>query len=595
MKYVNTFLLQLLLINCLGQSIDFGIEVQQNNNKASTHLWSNEASRFNRAFSYVDLNSDTVDVHFTNFSMANNFEMPIYFRLNAQKRYFLDLKFSGSSHTFTMNGVSNYAQSYYEQNYGTYDDFLAQAQADGFDTVSQDDYNNYINATMAQNEQPLRSTEEFKLLIMSANFGVRLFPHRSIKPYLTAGMTFKRKYEKVNYHYVDFNKPNVYREDQLFDGVNKFLTDTWYFNFGMGAEFYRFRFGVYYQMGFSFQFANTSTNDVVVNVNAVTPFDRIYSYGFCLSSNLFSAPLGKRVTKEELNDDQLLISNIKKKQSNWDIGLRYNRRGFNTLSSFYENPENQLNLMTRDSILFNHNGSIVSAEKIEFISLGKVQRIAWSGQLEFIVSKNFNERLSVELSVGYSNLKIDIASTEFTATVIHGDSINPSSYYYSSSEPRIRPGAYRTNSVIINNCFSASYQILSRDLFSLRIKAGLGYSRITYTTPIVTPDGVNELTIYEVFNLNPNHSDLSIHLGSVNLDPEGNPDDLFSSFDDPSTGIYPRFERYVFPTFRVGFEAEIERFMLGFSFEKNLGYMDGFLLNQYATFYLSLGYKIWRL
>ena len=71
-----------------GQSIDFGVEVQQNTNLVKKWLLTDELSEYNRAFSILDNNADTVNVYFNSFSMSNNFEIPFYFRYNFKKRSF---------------------------------------------------------------------------------------------------------------------------------------------------------------------------------------------------------------------------------------------------------------------------------------------------------------------------------------------------------------------------------------------------------------------------------------------------------------------------------------------------------------------------
>jgi hypothetical protein len=38
-------------------------------------------------------------------------------------------------------------------------------------------------------------------------------------------------------------------------------------------------------------------------------------------------------------------------------------------------------------------------------------------------------------------------------------------------------------------------------------------------------------------------------------------------------------------------ESTIDRFAVGFSYERNLGYMDGFMLNDYNSLYLTIGYR----
>ncbi len=165
-----TFLL--FTITSWSQSLDFGIEVQQNNNLVKKWLQTDALNDYNRAFSLADIHGDTLNVYFNTFSMTNNFEIPLYFRYNFKKRFFADLKLSNTTHTLNMEGVSNYNESFFISNYGTFSDFEAQAQINGFTSVDTSDYLNYINTAKNQYLQSIRSKEEFKVLSFTSNFGL---------------------------------------------------------------------------------------------------------------------------------------------------------------------------------------------------------------------------------------------------------------------------------------------------------------------------------------------------------------------------------------------------------------------------------------
>lgn len=584
-----------------SQTFDFGVEVQQNNDRVKKWLMTDQLSDFNKAFSLKDINGDTMNVYFTSFSMTNNFEIPLYFRYNFRTRYFVDLKLSNTAHTLNMEGISNYNETFFTTNFGTYDDFLTQAQADGFSNIDTSDYINYMNASKAQFEQTVRSTEDFRVLSLSANFGVRLMPHRSVKPYLTAGFTVKGKYRKYSYQYLDFTSSNIYDHSKVSQGVNKFSETTYYMNLGFGVEFYRFRAGVYYQGGFSFQTTNGSTNDVVIDVNPFTPFERIHSYGFSLCANLFSAPVGKRVIQEDLGTDEMILSNVRKKEYKWEFDLRLNRRGFNDVTSFYANEDNRLSVMTRDSILFNNGSNIQSAEKVEMVSLGDIKRISWSGQLDLVLIRHLNKRFAIEGVIGGSNLTTDIEATELTATVLH-DTTTGSSWYFGNSEPRINAGVYRSRFNLTNFSIALRYKLIDRDLFELSLIAGSGFTGMVQISLeyIDLPDGVNELDIYNELDnryFYGNTTALYAHQGPMAVNLSASPEEFFSNFG--STRLdknwqTPKKQRAGFPMVRFGFEAAIDRFTIGMSFEHSRDYMDGFLLNEYSSVFFSVGYKLWR-
>jgi len=600
MKKGLIFFLMIAVKSAMAQTLDFGIEVQQNTNLVKKWLLTDDLSEFNRAFSLVDINQDTMNVHFTTFSMTNNFEVPIYFRYNLS-RYFVDFKMSNTSHTLKMEGVSNYNDSYFTANYGTYSDFEAQAQADGFTNVTQSDYNNYINAAKAETRNLIRSKEEFKVLSMTTNFGVRLMPHRSIKPYITAGFTYKAKYHKYLYQDLEFTSPNVYDVSKINEGVNKFSDRTYYLNFGLGFEFYRFRVGFYYQAGFAFQATNAQTNSVVVEVNPITPFERIQSYGFSICANLFSTTPKSIVTYDEITDNEIVLSNIKRKKYKSDFGIRFNRRGYNDINTYYTNPDNRLSVMSRDSILYNNNGTIVSAEKVEMLTFGDVKRIFWSGQLDLVYNRYFGKRFGLEFALGFSSLTTDIETIELIATVVH-DSVNGPSYLNSSSEPRLRSGVYRNTFNITNFTTSITYKLIDRDLFGLNLLFGSGASFMLHRslTFVDLPDGVNELGIYQTIDGNYcslGDNSLYAYQGPMSVDLDASPNDVFTKFSNTKldgSWSTPKPERFRFPTLRIGFEATIDRYTLGMSIEKSTTYMDGFLLNTYRSIYFSVGYRFIR-
>lgn len=138
-----------------SQSLDFGVEVNNSFNFVEKIDNSDPYASSNLALSVVDLGGDTSDIFFSKFKMENNFELPLYFRFNLRKRWFFDAKLSNSSNTLTMEGVSNYNNQYYTTNYGTYDQFIIDAFANGFMNADSTDYENYINSAKDLNESEI--------------------------------------------------------------------------------------------------------------------------------------------------------------------------------------------------------------------------------------------------------------------------------------------------------------------------------------------------------------------------------------------------------------------------------------------------------
>lgn len=583
----------------ISQKIDFGVEVQQNTNLVQEWVGSNDLNKFNQAFSLTDVQGDTLNIFFNEFSMVNNFEIPLYFRFNLQKRFFFDLKISNVSHKLNMQGISNYTDYYYLNNYGTYADFESQAIANGFANVDTSDYQNYMNVIIENNKQNIAWDESFKLLSFTGNIGVRLLPHRSINPYMYVGFTLKNKYSKSTYSYFDFDNVNVYENQKVQQGVNKFADRTYYINAGLGAEFYRFRLGVYYQGGLAFQFSNGKTNDIVYDVNRITPFKRIHSYGFNLSVNLFSAPIGKKVVYNDLQSEQLVFSNVKEKRMKWDFQFKFSRRFFFNVTSFYNDSGKALVLMARDTILFNNGTNLQSGEKIEVSTFGDLKKVEWSGQVDFALTRHFSKRFSVEFSLSASMLTADIETMDMKATVAH-DSLG-NFWFIDDKQPRINPGVFRTSYVLSTLSWALKYKIFDREIFDLSVIYGMGRTTLgnVYLSDFGFPNGVNSLDLYDdvdEFYYNDNSTKLNAHNGQINVDFNQSPDVFFNDFGSQkfdNNWQTPKNLRFNYPMIKFGFEASIERFTLGLMMDMSRGYMDGFLLDSYSSLYFSVGYKLW--
>jgi hypothetical protein len=83
----------------------------------------------------------------------------------------------------------------------------------------------------------------------------------------------------------------------------------------------------------------------------------------------------------------------------------------------------------------------------------------------------------------------------------------------------------------------------------------------------------------------------------MTVDFNASPDDFFTNFGSAvlnNSWQTPKKQRAGFPMVRFGFEAAIDRFTIGMSFEHSRDYMDGFLLNEYSSVFFSVGYKLWR-
>jgi hypothetical protein len=583
-----------------AQSIDFGVEVQQNYNSVEKLEIQDKYHPDNLALAVTDLNQDTTNIYFSKFNMENNLEIPLYLRLNFRKRWFIDTKMSHASYRLTMEGVSNFSDAYYTQNYGTYDQFINDANASGFPNANESDYNNYINSTRDLNEYEIRTVEEFRLLSLTANAGVRLLPHKSIKFLIAAGFTVKAKFRKHLYNHIDYSNPVIQDTRAVNSGLDWFSERSTYFNFLVGVEFYRFRASAYVQSGFAYTFPTVLPQPEVVFTEPSTAFDLVQSYGFSLSANLFSVDVGKRVKRDDVSSDEVIISNIKREKDKFEIGVRYDRRILNDLYSYYETPEAKLTVLDVDTVLYNNGGTFQEALNMEMIQLGSIKRIQWNGRVQGFMDVFLTKRLGLRGSIGGSTLIYDIESTQLKATAIDQDTMGLS-YLYTPNTPRLSYAVYRKRVNVVDLGLDLTYRIIDKDLFDLSLTIGAGLTGFAPTefNRNGHPKGVNELDVYTKFDNwygGSDSLDFKLYQGNFDINLNDSPDELMSKLDGPTSefDLDPKNRRFVWPSMRFGMDAHIDRFMVGFGFDMSLGEMDRFLIEQYASFYMSVGYKLWR-
>ena len=580
--------------------IDFGIESQVNSNQVKKWTEFDKYDPSGLSVSVLDIDQDTLDIYFDRFSMENNFEIPIYFRFN-RNRHFLDFKLSNSFNTLKMDGYANYNRNYFESNYGTYQEFEAQALADGFSSVDTADYENYIANAQNNLESNISYIEKFQLLSLTVNYGFRFLPHKSIKPFFSTGFTVKGKYRKINYDYLDFSNDYVQDVSAINVAISEFAETSMYMNFIIGAEVYRFRLSAYFQTGIAFTFPINDYGPGIVYASGITPFDQLYSFGLNMGVDLFRQDFGNKIHIDDLTKDDLEASKIRRKDDKWDIGVTFSRRGFNELTTYYGDSTSFLSLMTRDSVLVNDNGSIKQGTNIEMVQFGDIKKIGWSPEIDIYGTYHFNKRFLADLSWGFSRLTFDVATKELVAT-ISNDSLGNSYYVQTGNLPSLKSGVYRKAFDMSHLKLGFAYKLVDRDIFDLKFNMGFGLTVMRHRLQfrLDQPAGVNELDIYEKVEdayFVPIDEDLLVN-NTEGFTPNLNdsPDEVISKFTadkNISNVNLPQPFSLTYPTFHFGITGSIDRFSLGMTFERSLRYMDGFILNQFGTIYFSIGYKIW--
>jgi hypothetical protein len=148
-----------------------------------------------------------------------------------------------------------------------------------------------------------------------------------------------------------------------------------------------------------------------------------------------------------------------------------------------------------------------------------------------------------------------------------------------------------------------SYKIIDRDLFSFRVFAGIGISGLGYVAfnKKGNQKGINDLEVYNQFDewfssKIPVEKNFETYQGELYVDIKNPPEYLFDSFNQSGSefSLNPQDKRFIYPTIRFGFDANFDRYSVGFGVDKSVGGMDRFLLSDYTSIYMSVSYKIFR-
>jgi len=601
MKARLIFVFVLLITLSFGQSVDFGVRVSQFYNTVEKFDLDDPYAESNIAMSVRDINGDTVHTWFNKFTMDNHFEMPLFLRFNTRKRWYGEFGISTSTNQLQMWGGSNYTNHYFVDKYGTYSEFQAAAAADGFSADSTD-YAIYIDNLRNQAHSSLRTVEQFKLISYNFMLGLRFFPHKSIRMFTEVGFSMKYKFRKHQYNYLDYSQPIIYDLSKADAAIDKYAEVSSYANFRLGLEWYRFRVSAFLQTGATFTFDDPTTNSDIYYLANETPFDVIQSYGMSLSANLYSLDFGRRVKKDEVSTDEIIVSNIQRKKDRWDLGVYFDWRLLNEVSSYYQDDQSRLSFLKMDSVLVKNNGNFHEGLAMQMIRIGDVKRVNWGPRIGGFLNLHLTKRFSVGAKLGGSKMIVDFETLQLEATALI-DSTGSTSYLIEQGQPTLKSAAFRKEINIADLSFHASYRIIDKDLFNLSLTAGIGFSGMARVDFLKNayPPAVNELSIYEdldgIYSGYSTEGDLMPHYGELNVDLKQSPDEVIQKFEEPYTGPQLDTEygsRIVYSYTSFGIQAGLNKFTLGTGINFTPGIMDEFLLYKNASAFVSVGYKIFR-
>jgi hypothetical protein len=598
--------LGLSLSHSFGQKLEFGFALQQNFNR----LAEVDKPRFDpsfRAFNIDGVSSfvggnplDTVEVYMNKFSLEDNFEIPLFFRYQFKNRFFIELQYSTAAHELNIEGNTNFTHLRYQSDFGTYDQFVTQIESQGLPSPTQEEYNDYLAGYKHLGIGDISMTERFWLTTVSGNFGMKLFPHKSIRPFFSSGFSWKYKRKKQLYRNLNFTHGEVRDYKKVAQGIDTYNDNSFTLNFALGLEFYRFRFSVFSQGNIiSKSLKDGVQNEVVTKLNLTRQTHESHVvFGFNLSSTLFSKYLGKDVHYDELSDETIAISNIRKKKQNWSIGARLNYRMYTDLTGFYDGDSSALNVVQRDTAYIANAGILVESERIQAVTFGKIKRIDWLPPIEIFGEYHFSKRLFLTGSIGFSSLSFDVETDQFHGVIVR-DSANVPSFMVFEDTPSLRPAVYRKSLGILTLTHVLNYNLIDNASFALRIFGGMGAAAmITGPLQRVTPPGVNDLSIYDDFDLVyqalPENTGLYANTENLNIKLSSDPTQMLNQLPkDPLDENFdsPEDYKFHFNFVRAGFEAAIDRYTVSVMAEANIGYMDGFILDDFRSIMLGVGYR----
>lgn len=626
-KYLLLTILSISVLIANSQSLNFGIEFMQRNNKLSgTQSYLSDADYNNAYFHVMDRTNDTLGVNFNRFKVSNNFELPLYLRYKFKKRFTVDINFSTSKYNITLDGTSNYNERFFTTSgyYLTQDEFVQGGYGDSTQ------YTSYLTTNKNNEESEVEYIEKFKLTTLGTNISYSFSPHKLIRPYVFAGLGYRSKSKQYSYDEIDVRSKWLLNKQYLSDGVVKFAKNSYQFRFGGGVETYRFRAGFSWDYNFNGEY--TILNDSKKNVyqkTGKTPYENLSSFSFFISADLLTKNLS---AKKQLNTntDVLSIDKLELKKNRHQFGIRMQKVGASKVND-YDYAKKPLTFVNANYAFQGENytkDSVTSRAYIQSISFRGISLVDFSPKFEGFYKLTFFKKFEWESSLGWQRLTVDMKTRESDESYIYTSQNYSNGDYYETYTPdynkcRVFSGAYRSQYGIINIDQAINYTIIEDDFIKLKASAGLSFNYFS-----------KEL-IGRTTDKNSNSLDLSrtiddVYISNSELTTEKS-ENTYVTTDDINVDFKPLYEYYYeyasntevyetesdyntklnannkfsvwkskystndyITTFRFGLDAEIDRFSFGINYEKSLGKGDGLIIKDFSRLNFSISYILYR-
>jgi hypothetical protein len=635
--YVVLIASLLSCLNGVSQSVSFGMELMPRQNiftgglkeeDLNNYLNNGKSSYLTPQFSVIDTDDDTLNFYFSKAKSMTSFELPFYLRYRTKKRWFFDFSFAISKISIQMNGKTAYSEASIERWYdkGSYTDSLLYYNP-GFSEQEVDSaYQSYIGDRRQAWINDFSYHEDFKLRSFSFLAGYRFAPHKAFKPYVQVGFSIKRQVSNYLVQNFTFKDNYILDQDKISQGIPRFPQTKLCFRLGAGVETYRFRAGVLFDATWLIsEAAQRSSDKRIINLSADHPYGGFLSLGFYVGSDLIFYDLASKKQLNKEITDFTEVPKIKMKNDKWSLGLRINN-SLNCNVNGYYSDNTPLNVLTYKYFngTYGYSGSWTSVADIKMVSIKNVKLVDHRPQVEGFFRKNFFGKVLLEANAGYNNLKVDFETTELRSRVITRQRSNGDYYWDYDGKPSLYSGVYRKSYDIYSVGANLAFQFVTKDFIKMRVWAGASFNymsgkslevnkaeRINSTDLIRdfdtwaerdAPDYATKLTSGEFLAFSQGDLGVDVYqpadsvINQVFIDEvkfiylSNNKDYVY---DEDNQQFKPKQSaKSFFGAYRIGLEAEINRFSLGLFYQANMGYLNGILLSNYNTFSFSIGYVL---
>lgn len=618
---------------CFGyvfsQKLEYGLEfrVNQNNIQFSKYHYPTlegvtkpgfyqndpEKMEFPAHHQEIYLDTGSIYLYWNQASAGTNIEIPLSVRFTTKRGWMLNLRASVSKYKINYTGSMHRDGGYYTELFGDYNDYVNNYSGSfSTENVNLDPDNqyddtqafiNYFNGSVDEDihsRLTIRRVEELKFYSLYFSAGKKFFQHKIIHPYFNVGLGYRvwvgnQKRQYTDLGDTELEKPIINDLLGISQQVDLFNTNAISGRFDFGAEFYRYYFGVGYQVTSTFDKPRTAEQDAIMGYNGST-LSGMNTFTVFLGVNLFSKDFRTKSNQLEVYQDEYnTLSSKVDRNRKWGIAAKVKTAfvsGANNYGTFfvgdytdYLNPEtNTLNL------------------KMQLLEFNYVNNINWSPKLELALRYTPANRFETELEVGVSRLQMDTGVDEFSAVILTDTSTWEK--VYDEDTKRRNAATFRIEFVNLSSKLNFYYAVLSKDLIDLKIMAGMGYNYMISTGDVQRELGVNgkgddvysRLEDYYWDRLDDNYNGFTFYSEyDQTSDPGGDAQDMITKLEQGGWGALKDWNNertYGYITFNVGAELEVKRFLLGMTYERTLGAVDGIFIKEYQNFNLSLGYML---